>query len=167
MIWPGLCCVAVAVAREGGGLLFGGDRVHWIMAAGLALLTWALLTWAALAETPGAADCAVTRVVDGDTLHLTCLGQRHKLRLLGFDTPEVSRPSCAAEAAAGARATAVLRALVSTGPVTALWFDGQDRYGRDLASMAIAGRDVAGVMLGSGLARPYAGGRRQGWCTGR
>lgn len=117
-------------------------------------------------ETPRAADCVVTRVVDGDTMHLTCAGVRHKVRLLGFDTPEISRPACAGEAVAGAQATEVLQALVATGPVTALRFDGQDRYGRDLADVAIGGQDVATVMLATGLARPYQGGRRAGWCSG-
>jgi endonuclease YncB( thermonuclease family) len=26
------------------------------------------------------------------------------------------------------------------------------------------GRDVAGILIGEGLARPYHGGRRSGWC---
>lgn len=134
--------------------------MRWIWVVGLVLggPLWA--------EVPRAADCAVTRVVDGDTLHLTCAGVRHKVRLLGFDTPEVSRPGCAGEAVAGARATRVLQALVATGPVTALRFEGKDRYGRDLGALAIGGRDVAAVMLASGLARVYDGGRRQGWCGG-
>ena len=132
--------------------------MRWIWILGLVVCgpTWA--------ETPRAAECTVTRMVDGDTLHLTCAGVRHKVRLLGFDTPEVSRPACATEAAAGAQATQVLRALVATGPVTALRFEGQDRYGRDLGALAIGGQDVAAMMLASGLARPYAGGRRKGWC---
>ena len=134
--------------------------MRWIWVIGL------VICGPAGAETPRAADCAVTRVVDGDTLHLTCAGTRHKVRLLGFDTPEVSRPGCADEAAAGARATEVLAALVATGPVTDVRFDGQDRYGRDLGALAIGGRDVAAVMLASGLARPYQGGRREGWCGG-
>jgi len=134
--------------------------MRWIWVAGLVICgpLWA--------ETPRAADCAVTRVVDGDTVHLTCAGVRHKVRLLGFDTPEISRPGCAAEATAGAQATRVLQALIATGPVTDVRFEGQDRYGRDLGALAIAGRDVAAVMLASGLARPYGGGRRQGWCGG-
>lgn len=133
--------------------------MRWVLGIVLAL-AWGPV----LADTPRAADCVVTRVVDGDTLHLTCAGQRHKVRLMGFDTPEVSRPACAYEAAAGAQATAVLQGLVAMGPVTMVRFQGHDRYGRDLADVAIAGQDVAAVMLASGLARPYAGGRRQGWC---
>jgi micrococcal nuclease len=109
-------------------------------------------------------QCQVSHVVDGDTLHLTCDGVRHKVRLLGFDTPEVFHPLCAAEARAGEAATRQLEALAASGPVTGVRFQGHDRYGRDLARVEIAGQDVAAVMLGSGLARAYQGGRHPDWC---
>ena len=112
-----------------------------------------------------AAPCSVTRVVDGDTLYLTCAGVLHKVRLLAFDTPEVFHPRCEAEQTAGLRAAAVLRGLVALGPVTRVQFDGKDRYGRDLGSVEIARQDVAAFMLGSGLARPYAGHRHPDWCA--
>ena len=108
--------------------------------------------------------CTVSHVTDGDTLRLTCAGVLHKVRLLGYDTPETFHPHCAAEKAAGDRATAVLLALVAQGPVTGIRFQGGDRYDRDLADVQIAGRDVGGVMLASGLARPYAGHKHPDWC---
>lgn len=111
-----------------------------------------------------ATGCVVSRVVDGDTLHLECGGVEHRVRLLGFDTPEVFHPQCAAERQAGQRASEVMRAVVATGPVTDVRFQGHDRYGRDLAAVAIGGRDVATLMLGSGLALPYAGHRHPDWC---
>lgn len=110
------------------------------------------------------AGCQVSRVVDGDTLHLTCGGVRHRVRLLGYDTPEVFHPLCAAEGVAGKGATARLEGLVATGPVTGVRFAGRDRYGRDLASVEIGGRDIAGYMLASRLARPYGGRRHPDWC---
>jgi micrococcal nuclease len=43
---------------------------------------------------------------------------------------------------------------------------GRDQYGRVLAVVTDAqGRDVAAVMISEGLARPYWGGRRDGWCA--
>lgn len=120
--------------------------------------------WLGMAAQAAPLPCHVTRVVDGDTLHLTCQGALHKVRLLGFDTPEVFHPGCAAERQAGERASAVMRGLVASGPVTSVRFEGRDRYGRDLGVVEIGGRDVAGVMLGSGLARPYQGGRHPDWC---
>jgi micrococcal nuclease len=108
--------------------------------------------------------CAVTRVVDGDTLQMTCGGVQHRVRLLGFDTPEVSHAACSAERAAGERSTRILQGLVAGGPVTSVRFKGQDRYGRDLADVAIGGRDLAEAMLRSGGALPYSGRRRPDWC---
>ena len=110
------------------------------------------------------AGCQVSRVVDGDTLHLTCGGVGHRVRLLGYDTPEVFHPLCAAEGMAGKRATARLAELVATGPVTGVRFAGRDRYGRDLVSVEIGGRDVAGYMLASNLTRPYQGRQHPDWC---
>ncbi|MBC7736622.1 MAG: thermonuclease family protein [Candidatus Saccharibacteria bacterium] len=109
-------------------------------------------------------DCVVTRVIDGDTLRLTCAGMVHKVRLLGYDTPETYRPACLAEKRAGDAATKVLRAFVASAPVTQVQFAGQDVYGRDLAHVQIGGRDATAVMLASGLAQPYRGHQRPDWC---
>ncbi|MGV8987056.1 MAG: thermonuclease family protein [Cypionkella sp.] len=113
---------------------------------------------------PPAPSCQVSYVVDGDTLHLTCDGALHKVRLLGYDTPEVYHPLCPAEKRAGEAATDLMRALVASGPVSGVRFAGHDRYGRDLADVQIAGQDVAAHMLGSNLARPYAGHKHPDWC---
>ena len=110
------------------------------------------------------AACRVTYVVDGDTLHLDCGVGERKVRLLGYDTPEIYHPKCAAEAEAGRRATDLLAGLVASGPVTALSVQGKDRYGRDLATIFIAGTDVTGYMLASGLAQPYTGHQHPNWC---
>ena len=116
-----------------------------------------------LAATPTA--CRVTYIVDGDTLHMDCgLGER-KVRLLGYDTPEVYHPKCAAEAEAGRKATDLLAGLVASGPVTAMQVQGHDRYGRDLATVSIAGTDVTSFMLATTLALPYAGHQHPDWCA--
>lgn len=38
---------------------------------------------------PPSVPCLVTRVVDGDTIHVDCQGRREKVRLLRVDTPEL------------------------------------------------------------------------------
>jgi len=116
-----------------------------------------------LASTAGA--CRVTYVVDGDTLHMDCGAGERKVRLLGYDTPEVYHPKCAAEAAAGRKATDLLVGLVASGPVTGFAVQGHDRYGRDLASVVIAGTDVAAFMLAPPLALPYTGHKHPDWCA--
>lgn len=117
------------------------------------------------ATTDAAPACRVTYVVDGDTLHMDCGAGRQKVRLPGFDTPELSKPHCAAEAEAARQARDLLAGLVASGPVTAVRFQGHDRYGRDLAAVSIAGRDVADYMIGTGLALPYAGHQHPDWCA--
>jgi micrococcal nuclease len=108
--------------------------------------------------------CHVTKVTDGDTLHMICDGAKHKVRLLGYDTPEIYSPKCASEKAMGLEATRLMEGLVAAGPVTGVTFKGQDRYGRDLAWVEVAGRDLTEVMLASGLAVVYVPKRKMDWC---
>lgn len=119
-------------------------------------------------QSPSAAaatDCRVTYVADGDTIHLTCPATGEvKARLLGFDTPEVYSPKCSKELAAGQQATAKLRQVLRSGPITEARFQGHDRYGRELVRLEVGGKDVAQRMIASGYALPYSGGRHPDWC---
>lgn len=110
--------------------------------------------------------CAVILAVDGDTVRLLCPAEGFvSARLMGFDTPEVFSPACLEELARGLGATAWLTlALWSAGHIAERG-EGRDRYGRRLVRLSLDGQDVAGAMVAKGLARPYAGGRRQGWCA--
>ena len=115
----------------------------------------------------GTADtgCQVTYIADGDTIHMACPDTGEvKVRLLGFDTPEVYSPRCQKELAAGRKATAVLSQMLRSGPITAARFEGHDRYGRELVRLEVGGQDVARRMIASGYARPYSGGRHPDWC---
>lgn len=119
----------------------------------------------AQAALSGETGCRVTYVVDGDTVHMTCPGTGDvKARLLGFDTPEVYSPACRQELAAGQEATALLRQVLRSGPITAARFQGHDRYGRELVDLEVGGRDVARTMISTGYAVPYSGGRSPDWC---
>ena len=103
----------------------------------------------------------VAYVIDGDTIHLG--GER--FRLVGLDTPETYDPQCAYEKALGDEATRRLRELIGSGELVELIvLPGRDRYDRGLARLYIGRADVAGILIGEGLAREYNGGRRQGWC---
>lgn len=118
-----------------------------------------------LAPYHGVADtgCRVGYVYDGDTLELLCDGQSLTARLMGFDAPETKSPKCASEANWGRRATLRLRELVKQ-PGLALYHHGHDKYGRALVVLTIAGRDVAQIMVGEGLAVAYHGAARRSWC---
>ena len=98
-------------------------------------------------------------VIDGDTFSLN--GTR--IRVAGIDAPETHPARCPQEAALGQAATQKLAELLRGRP---LWVSGlkTDRYGRAVAVVRVNGEDVADAMIGSGLARNYDGGKREGWC---
>lgn len=140
--------------------------------AGLALC---LLAPLARADTEVQVTAERLRVIDGDTVALA--GVRVDLgpvslppdevsvRLLGYDTPETRRAECAAEAELGHAATAELEDMIASGARLVLHVDGElDRYGRLLARLEVDGVDVGDALMGLGMARPYDGGRREGWC---
>ena len=104
----------------------------------------------------GGANC----VVDGDTFYFG----RDKVRIAGIDAPETHPPRCAAEARLGEAATHRLRDLLNSGEISLSMIDrDEDMYGRKLRNVAAGGADVGAVLIGEGLARDYAGGRRS-WC---
>ena len=99
--------------------------------------------------------------IDGDTLAIG----NERIRLVGYDTPETYRAKCSFEKALGDGATARLRALIGSGLIVDLTIlPGRDRYGRLLGRFAVGGDSVGRILVAEGLARPYKGGRRGGWC---
>ena len=99
-------------------------------------------------------------VVDGDTFYFG----RDKVRIAGIDAPETHPPRCASEARLGEAATHRLRDLLNSGEVTLTRIDrDEDIYGRKLRNVAVGGADVGAALIGAGLARDYAGGRKP-WC---
>ena len=122
-----------------------------------------------LAQIPNRAEpeIDVLRVVDGDTIEL-CVRRSQtcgNARLVGFDTPETFRPSCASEAALGEAAKERLLGLLTKADEVDFRFEGEDKYQRPLVSLTLDGRPLADLMVQSGLARYYSGGRRQSWCA--
>ena len=104
----------------------------------------------------------VTCVVDGDTIWY----RGEKIRLVGFDTPEISNPGCARERRLGEQAKLRLQGWLNEGAFTLEPNpDGrsQDRYGRKLLMVSRGGANVAEVMLAEGLAE-RRGGRHNVWC---
>jgi micrococcal nuclease len=100
----------------------------------------------AAAEPPW--SCQLTRVVDGDTIHARCHGEKVKVRLLRIDTPERDEPGYQAAGAA-------LRRLLGDGAIE-LDFEKPglpvaDDYGRLLAYVRVRG-EIANVEM-----------VRQGW----
>ncbi|MEP9387722.1 thermonuclease family protein [Mesorhizobium sp. KR9-304] len=102
----------------------------------------------------------VNCVVDGDTFWLAGV----KIRVADVNTPEVSDPACAAEAALGARATRRLLSLLNAGPfeVRRGWRD-EDVYGRKLRTLYRNGESIGEILVAEGLAHEWRG-YKQDWC---
>jgi endonuclease YncB( thermonuclease family) len=158
------CGTSLSLDSESVAFATGGFRSLLIVAA--------IVAGSALA---GEIEPGRIRVIDGDTVALGSV----TYRLVGFDAPESGeRARCASEAALGERATVRLRAIVASSvtlaPVPCACRAGTEgtvacNYGRRCAVLISAGRDVAGIMTGEGLARPYVCARdrcprRGSWC---
>jgi endonuclease YncB( thermonuclease family) len=102
------------------------------------------------------------RAIDGDTIELTATGER--IRLANIDTPETGeRARCAAESRAAEQAKREANALLRSGAISVRRTRRTDAYGRTIAYVSIAGRDLGHMMIERGLARPWRG-RREPWC---
>lgn len=97
-------------------------------------------------------------ITDGDTIRIG----KERIRLMGFDTPEVFKPGCTEEKALGDKATIRLGQLLGSGNVT-IERHGLDKYGRTLALIRVEGKDVGPILIKEGLARARK--PKGGWCT--
>ena len=88
-----------------------------------------------------------------------------RVRLINIDTPEMNG-KCKAEKVMAQSARDLLGVLMPRGTVVELENIKDDKYlGRINANVILPdGRDVGRVMIDSGLARPYSGGKRAPWC---
>lgn len=121
---------------------------------------------------PGPIEATVVRVIDGDTVAvvarpwLDTTVETH-VRIKGIDTPEKgSRARCSGEAALAERASALTRQLLPEGATVRIGAIRQDKYGGRVVATIQApdGRDVGAALVAAGVARPYDGGHKVGWC---
>ncbi|TCD06477.1 hypothetical protein EYB45_01785 [Erythrobacteraceae bacterium CFH 75059] len=101
-------------------------------------------------------------VVDGDTVRIGGTA----VRLAGLDAPEING-ACEAERIAARAARDRLAEWLEQGPFT-VQGTRSDRYGRALRRFTrgpgVLAEDAADVLIAEGLARPYRGEAREGWC---
>lgn len=110
-----------------------------------------------LCHTGGGTNC----VVDGDTIWMNGV----KIRVADIDAPETHPSRCAIEADLGGRATLRMQQLLNAGPFELVRIErDEDRYGRKLRTLVRQGRSLGEILVSEGLARPYEGGVRSGWC---
>ena len=99
-------------------------------------------------------------VIDGDTITWKTV----RVRLMGFDTPELSG-RCNLERRLAQDAKGKLHSLLAAATdIELVNRSERDRYGRLLAWLMIDGRDVGRVLISERLARPYESGQRMAWC---
>lgn len=107
-------------------------------------------------------DAGEIRVIDGDTI---AVGDAH-YRLVGFDTPERgNRARCAAEREQATVASRRLRQIVAAGGLDltetvcsckpGTYGKPSCNFGRRCGTLTAGGRDVGGILIEEGLARPY------------
>lgn len=109
----------------------------------------------------------VLSVTDGDTFRARIpvwegVDVVTAVRIRGIDTPEI-KGKCLAEKAAALEAKARLAVLLN-GQVQLFHVEPDKFAGRVDADVAVDGKPVAAILIAEGLARPYTGGARQGWC---
>ena len=124
-----------------------------------AALALALALAGCAAPLPGAVeleDGRVTRVVDGDTIHVIVGGRDETVRYIGVDTPETVKPGSPVECF-GKAASAANERLVSGERVRIVPdAEPRDRYGRLLAYVYRVrdGRFVNLALVEGGFAQP-------------
>lgn len=117
-----------------------------------------------------AVPAVVDYIFDGDTFSAGVMLDADveitvRVRLINVDTPEMNG-KCVAEKIMAQNARDLLATLIPRGTVVELKNIKDDKYlGRINANVILPdGRDVGRVMIDSGLARPYSGGKRAPWC---
>jgi endonuclease YncB( thermonuclease family) len=109
----------------------------------------------------GPVEAEVVRVIDGDTIVVRAVVWIDQVitvsvRVAGVEAPDIFRPDCAEERAAGAAAKAFVEAFLSAGRVR-LTDIRNDKYGgRVNARLANEdGEDLGRALLAAGHAQPY------------
>lgn len=111
----------------------------------------------------------VTSVYDGDTFRADIegwppiIGERIPIRVKGADTPEI-RGKCEEEKRQARLAKQYTVAALRGAEVIELEAIERGKFFRIAARVMIDGKDLAPGLIQAGLARPYDGGSRKGWC---
>ncbi len=111
----------------------------------------------------------VLDILDGDTVSVRLkvwIGQEVEtaVRIAGIDTPEM-KGKCEKERALAIEARNEVQRLLQDGSIVLRTIKLEKYAGRVLANATTSGGvSIADHLIGKGLARPYAGKKRTGWC---
>jgi endonuclease YncB( thermonuclease family) len=125
--------------------------------------------WALPAQAEDLEQVQYVRCYDGDTCTFNLpgvpavFGKNISVRLLGIDTPE-KYGLCVQEVLMASKAMVLLNLRLRQAKVISLKNVGRDKYFRLDAEVWADGENMSTMLLAEGLARPYDGGKRKGWC---
>jgi micrococcal nuclease len=106
---------------------------------------------------------------DGDTCTVTIqnipeiFGKKISVRLKGIDTPEI-RGKCPDEKRKALESKKFINSYLKNAKRIDLENTERGKYFRILANIVADGKDLSTLMIEKGLARPYQGEKRKGWC---
>ncbi len=106
---------------------------------------------------------------DGDTCRFSIagihplLGRKIGVRLAGIDTPEM-KGKCEIESRRAREAKAFINRALRNARHIRLLNARRGKYFRIVAEIEADGVIINSLMIQQGLARPYDGGKKQGWC---
>ncbi len=112
----------------------------------------------------------VVSIYDADTFRVdidgypAIIGQRMPVRVLGVDAPEL-RGKCNSEKIKARQAKQFTVELLRSARTIELQNIQRGKYFRILADVYVDGLNLAELLISSGHARPYDGGKRAGWCV--
>ena len=129
----------------------------------------------ALAATPASAadyEWPVVKVIDGDTVRVDASADMPPelasiaVRLRGVNTPEKGRwAKCAEEKRMAAAATDFAKRAIAASLRVVVRDPKWGKYGgRVIADLVLDGHRLSDLLIDAGHGRPYAGGKRRGWC---
>ncbi len=136
------------MCSESGPLSVYSSR--WWLNLAMVAAAFMLVLLAGCQSVPTELHCAVNSVHDGDTLRVTCGGQRMKIRLYCIDAPEIRQRPWGKESRDYLRSIAPLRVLVIA--------KNKDRYGRTVGEVLTADSDRRNLnlaMVQAGMAVVY------------
>lgn len=113
-------------------------------------------------------EVQVVSVYDADTFRVniwywpTIVGKNMPIRVNGIDAPEI-RGKCAAEKLKAQTAKRFTVKFLKGGKVK-LKNIKRGKYFRFIADVEVNGQNLGFELIKAGLARPYTGGKRKGWC---
>lgn len=111
----------------------------------------------------------VVSVYDADTFRVNVrqwpeiIGDNMPIRVKGVDAPEI-RGKCDEEKRQAQAAKAFTAATLVNATSIELRNIDRGKYFRVLADVYVDGKSLTNMLIDEGLARPYEGGTREGWC---